>query len=314
MVDRVSPTVGDVHEVANALHRPGRRSASTSMAPTSARSRATSSIPRPAQSSRSSRAIRCHRCRISGTARRKCAPRFNADHGRQIISTRRQEHGNPSVERTMTHRQCRCIEISAPGGPEVLSRATRPVPAPTAGEVLIKVAAAGVNGPDIMQRKGLYPAPPGASDLLGPRSLRRDRRRRRRRRRAGKSATRSCALTNGGGYAEYCAVDAQHCLPIPHGVQPARRGRPAGNVLHRVEQRLHRRAAQGRRNISGAWRRRRHRHHRDPARQGLRRQSVRDRQPGSALPILPRPRRRPRRSTTGRRISSRSCARPAAPT
>src|SRR3712207_5291858 len=59
------------------------------------------------------------------------------------------------------------IEMSAAGGPEVLVPARRPVPSPSAGEVLIRVEAAGVNGPDLMQRKGLYPAPPGASDLLG---------------------------------------------------------------------------------------------------------------------------------------------------
>jgi NADPH:quinone reductase len=109
------------------------------------------------------------------------------------------------------------IEMSAAGGPEVLVLGRRPVPRPAAGEVLIRVAAAGVNGPDLMQRKGLYPAPPGASDLLGLEvsgeivalgegaggwSV-------------GEAVT---ALTNGGGYADYCAVDARHCLPIPNGV------------------------------------------------------------------------------------------------
>ncbi len=109
------------------------------------------------------------------------------------------------------------IEMSAAGGPEVLVPARRPVPRPAAGEVLIRVEAAGVNGPDLMQRKGLYPAPPGASDLLGLEV-------------AGEifavgdGATgwsvgdMVTALTNGGGYAEYCAVDARHCLPIPKGV------------------------------------------------------------------------------------------------
>jgi NADPH2:quinone reductase len=113
--------------------------------------------------------------------------------------------------------QMQAVEISAPGGPDVLRITTRPVPAPAAGEVLIKVAAAGVNGPDMMQRKGLYPAPPGASDLLGLEV-------------SGeivalgdgvarwKTGDKVTALTNGGGYAEYCAVDAMHCLPVPTGV------------------------------------------------------------------------------------------------
>ena len=109
------------------------------------------------------------------------------------------------------------IEISTPGGPEVLTPAQRPIPEPKAGEVLVKVAATGVNGPDMMQRKGLYPAPAGTSDLLGLEisgevsAL-------------GSGVTRwqvgdkLCGLTNGGGYAEYCVVDAEHCLPIPKGV------------------------------------------------------------------------------------------------
>src|SRR5215813_7065575 len=111
------------------------------------------------------------------------------------------------------------VAISAPGGPDVLHPAERPVPQPGAGEVLIKVAAAGVNGPDLMQRKGLYPAPPGASDLPGLEI-------------AGeivaagdkvkrwKVGDKVAALTNGGGYAEYCAVDATHCLPLPKGIDP----------------------------------------------------------------------------------------------
>lgn len=111
----------------------------------------------------------------------------------------------------------RAIEASGAGGPEVLGIGTRPVPEPGPGEVLVRVAFAGVNGPDLMQRKGLYPPPHGASDLLGLEiagqvvSL-------------GAGVTRwsvgdkVCALTNGGGYAEYCGVDASHCLPIPEGI------------------------------------------------------------------------------------------------
>jgi putative PIG3 family NAD(P)H quinone oxidoreductase len=113
--------------------------------------------------------------------------------------------------------QMQAVEISAPGGPDVLRVTTRPVPKPVAGEVLIKVAAAGVNGPDMMQRKGLYPAPPGASDLLGLEvsgeivTVGADVSR-------WKTGDQVTALTNGGGYAEYCAVDAGHCLPLPAGV------------------------------------------------------------------------------------------------
>ena len=109
------------------------------------------------------------------------------------------------------------IEMSAAGGPEVLVRGRRLVPRAAQGEVLIRVEAVGVNGPDMMQRKGLYPPPPGASDLLGLEV-------------AGEIVAvgddvtgwyvgdKVTALTNGGGYAEYCAVDARHCLPVPKGV------------------------------------------------------------------------------------------------
>lgn len=109
------------------------------------------------------------------------------------------------------------IETRAPGGPEVLVPGRRPVPVPAPGEVLIEVAAAGVNGPDMMQRKGLYPPPPTASDLMGLEvsgtivAIGAD-----------VSAWRVgdvvTALTNGGGYAEYCAVDARHCLSVPENV------------------------------------------------------------------------------------------------
>ena len=111
----------------------------------------------------------------------------------------------------------RVVEMEGPGGPEVLRMGRRPVPEPRAHEVLVKVAAAGVNGPDMMQRKGLYPPPPGASDLMGLEisgtvvacgtGV------------SGWSVGEAvCALTDGGGYAEFCRVDAAHCLPIPAGV------------------------------------------------------------------------------------------------
>ncbi len=111
----------------------------------------------------------------------------------------------------------KAVEISAPGGPDVLKPVERPLPTPKAHEVLVKVVAAGINGPDIMQRKGLYPAPAGASDLPGLEvsgeivamggNVQR-----------WKIGDRVVALTNGGGYAEYVAVDGEHCLAVPTGI------------------------------------------------------------------------------------------------
>ncbi|MEE9148854.1 MAG: alcohol dehydrogenase catalytic domain-containing protein, partial [Candidatus Tectomicrobia bacterium] len=109
------------------------------------------------------------------------------------------------------------IEITEAGGPEVLASATRPVPQPRANEVLVQVAAAGINGPDLMQRRGLYPPPKGASDLLGLEiagtvvALGAEVK-------AWSVGDQVCALTDGGGYAEFCAVLASHCLPIPTGL------------------------------------------------------------------------------------------------
>jgi NADPH:quinone reductase len=106
------------------------------------------------------------------------------------------------------------IEIGTPGPPEALRPASRPVPEPGPGEVLIKVAAAGVNRPDVLQRKGAYPPPPGVTDIPGlevaGEVVRVG---------AGVSApavgTRVCALVAGGGYAEYVAAPAVQCLPVP---------------------------------------------------------------------------------------------------
>ncbi|GAC1576078.1 MAG: NAD(P)H-quinone oxidoreductase [Sphingomicrobium sp.] len=105
------------------------------------------------------------------------------------------------------------IEISEPGGPEVLKPARRPVPVPGPGQVLVKVAAAGVNRPDVLQRKGAYPPPPGASDIPGLEI-------------AGIVVAAGaggsqllgnnvCALVTGGGYAEYCLAPVGTCLPVP---------------------------------------------------------------------------------------------------
>jgi NADPH2:quinone reductase len=108
----------------------------------------------------------------------------------------------------------KAIEISQPGGPEVLRETERPRPQPKANEVLIKVAAAGVNRPDVLQRMGNYAVPPGASDLPGLEV-------------AGevvsggntfKPGDKVCALVHGGGYAEYCVAPETQALPVPKGL------------------------------------------------------------------------------------------------
>jgi NADPH2:quinone reductase len=112
----------------------------------------------------------------------------------------------------------RCIDIAAPGGPEVLRIADKPVPRPGAGEVLIRAVAAGVNRADLLQRQGHYPPPPGASPILGmelsghvvelgPSSDSR-----------WQVGDAVCALLAGGGYAEYCAVPEGQCMAVPAGV------------------------------------------------------------------------------------------------
>ncbi|HET6240210.1 MAG TPA: NAD(P)H-quinone oxidoreductase [Acetobacteraceae bacterium] len=115
------------------------------------------------------------------------------------------------VPQIMSH-----VEVTAPGGPEALRLTTGAVPIPKPDEVLIRVLAAGVNRPDVAQRSGSYPPPPGASPLLGLEV-------------AGEVASlgagvttlrlgdRVCALTNGGGYAEYCVAPGPQCLPWPSG-------------------------------------------------------------------------------------------------
>jgi putative PIG3 family NAD(P)H quinone oxidoreductase len=114
----------------------------------------------------------------------------------------------------------KAIEITKPGAPDVLQLAERPTPALAVGEVLIRVEAAGVNRPDVMQRVGHYPPPPGASDIPGlevagtveriaPDVI------------TWRVGDRVCALVSGGGYAEYCAAPAGQCLPIPSGLTAA---------------------------------------------------------------------------------------------
>lgn len=112
------------------------------------------------------------------------------------------------------------IAIIAPGGPEALQPREIAVPRPVAGQVLVKVAAAGVNRPDVLQRMGRYPPPAGASPIPGLEI-------------AGEVVglgegvggewlgRQVCALVTGGGYAEYCVADARHCLPVPEGLSLA---------------------------------------------------------------------------------------------
>jgi NADPH2:quinone reductase len=117
----------------------------------------------------------------------------------------------------MAQMKMRAVEISKPGGPEVLKRVDRPQPKPKANEILVKVVAAGVNRPDVLQRTGNYPVPPDASDLPGLEI-------------AGevvalgssvkefKLGDKVCALVHGGGYAEYCVAPEVQALPVPKGL------------------------------------------------------------------------------------------------
>jgi NADPH2:quinone reductase len=117
-----------------------------------------------------------------------------------------------AIPATMT-----CVEISTPGGPEVLKPATRPTPKPGEGEVLIQVVAAGVNRPDVLQRKGMYNPPPGTTDLpgleiagtvaaLGAGAAR------------FKLGDQVCALVAGGGYAQFCTAPEAQCMAVPKGL------------------------------------------------------------------------------------------------
>ena len=122
----------------------------------------------------------------------------------------------PAIPSTMTH-----VALSGHGAPEVMQLAAGPCPQPAADEVLIRVLAAGVNRPDVAQRTGRYPPPPGASPILGLEV-------------AGEVVARGpevrtlgvgdrvCGLANGGGYAEYCAVPESQCLPWPRGYDALR--------------------------------------------------------------------------------------------
>ncbi len=126
--------------------------------------------------------------------------------------------------------QMTAIAISKPGGPEVLVPEQRPVPKPGPNEILIKVAAAGVNRPDVLQRLGLYPVPPGASDLpgleisgevvaLGEGVTKR------------KIGDKVMSLVAGGGYAEYCITHESHAMPVPKGMSMTDAGAIAETLM-----------------------------------------------------------------------------------
>lgn len=131
------------------------------------------------------------------------------------------------------------IGITAPGGPEVLRAQEREVPRPGPGDILVKVEAAGVNRPDVMQRQGLYPPPPGAPDIpgleiagtvaeVGPDVTR------------WRVGDRVAALVPGGGYAEWCVAHGSHALPVPQGlgiVEAAALPETAFTVWHNVFER-----------------------------------------------------------------------------
>ena len=191
----------------------------------------------------------------------------------------------------------KAIEITASGAPEVLRLAERPMPVAGAGEVLIRVAASGVNRPDVLQRKGHYPVPPGASDIPGlevageivaatPRRWRA----------AGfKVGDRVCALVAGGGYAELCVAPVG---AVPAGARRARAtsrrpacprpSSPSGrNVFDRGRLQPGETLL-----IQGGTQR--HRRHRDPAGQGARRDRDRHRRQRRQVRGLPGARRRPR--------------------
>lgn len=168
----------------------------------------------------------------------------------------------------------RVVEISKPGGPEVLKPASRAVPVAGHGEIVIRVAYAGVNRPDAAQRAGTYAPPPEASDLpgleasgtvaeVGPGVTR------------WKVGDQVCALLPGGGYAEYVATPAVHALPVPKGME-LRAAACLPETYFTVWTNVFERGGlQARRAVSGAWRQFRDRHDGDSTGQCARRAGVR---------------------------------------
>ena len=133
-----------------------------------------------------------------------------------------------------TPNSIRAIQILQNSSDQSLQLAEYPLPSPSASQVLIKVAAAGVNRPDLMQRLGFYPPPPGAPEILGLEI-------------AGtvmdsgadvagfKTGDKICALVSGGGYAEYCLAEADCCLPVPQNLSFVEAAGLPGNFFHCLE-------------------------------------------------------------------------------
>ena len=211
-----------------------------------------------------------------------------------------------SMPETMT-----AIEISAPGGPDVLKPKTLPVPKPGPGQILVKVAAAGVNRPDVAQRMGVYPPPPGHSPLPGLEV-------------AGEVAAighgRDALEAGRQGVRAGQRRRLRRVLPRRGADRAADSRRPrygqgggrAGDFLHGVEQRVRARPARRRRVAARARRLERHRHDSHPARQGLRRQGHRHGRLRRQVQGVPRARRRQGRQLQGARTSWPPPARPPA--
>ena len=196
------------------------------------------------------------------------------------------------------------IAITKPGGPEVLQPIELPTPTPGPREVLIRVAAAGVNRPDVMQREGKYPPPPGASDIpglevsgtiaeCGPDVER------------WQVGDRVCALVSGGGYAEYCIAPDVQCLPVPATLDARGGWWHSRDVLYRLDERLRARPATRRGIVSRARRVQRNRHDRHSDGAGIRRESVRDCRVTREMLGVRAPRRRARDQLQDRRLCSR---------
>ena len=212
---------------------------------------------------------------------------------------------------TDRHETMRAVVAARPGGPEVLVIETRPRPVPGPGEILVKVEAAGVNRPDVLQRMGFYAPPPGASDMLGLEVAGEVVGARRRRRPISRRSARDGARSRRRLRRLLRRARIER-LALAVRADAGRSGGDPRDLFHRLDQRLRPRRAQGRRDPAGARRDLRHRHDRDPARQGVRRQGDRDgrlRRKGRRLRAA---RRRPRRQLSAQRtLSQRRSRRPA---